>query len=154
MRRSTPPTEILLGFAAGAVAAFFVEQPLLWFLHHFGLTAREAYSTYRTMPLGVEAIWSRTFWGGAFGAGLAWFGTRFPLGTTYLGATALVAVAARTVADWFVVPMFYGHAWVGWSFDGIVTPLLLNSAWAMATAVLTLAFTLAAGTWGTRTIEM
>lgn len=152
MQRSTPPTEILLGFAAGAIVVLVVQEPLVWFLHHFGLTAWYGFSTWRTQPFGVQAVWSRVFWGGAFGIGLAWFGTRYALGTRYIVRPAVLIAGVRTLADWFIVPMFWGHAWAGWSGDALVVPLALNFVWAFVTAALLLAFTVAAGTWGTKTI--
>ncbi len=154
MRRSTHPTEILLGFLAGAVAAFFVGQPVIWFLHHLGLTARHAYSTVQTAPLGVQAVWSRVFWGGVFGVGLAWFGTRYPLGVRHLVGTIAFIASVRTLADWFVVPMFYGRVFVGWGLDPILTPLIVNFLWAITAAVLLTALTLAAGTWGSREVAL
>lgn len=152
MRRSTHPTEILLGFLAGAVATFFVEEPLIWFLHQIGLTARHAFSTAQTPPFGMWALWSRVFWGGAFGVGMAWFGTRLRLGIGYLVAATVFIWGVRTAVDWFVVPMFYGHAWVGLSVDALLTPLILNLVWAAATAALEEILTVAAGTWGVQSI--
>lgn len=149
MRRATPPTEIVLGFAAGMLAAFFVGRPFVWLLHLFGLTAREAYSTARTIPLGVELLWSRVFWGGAFGVAIAWFGSERPLTLTNLWHTALIVAALRTVADWFIVPMFYGQPWVGASVDALLTPVLLNFAWSSAATLFAAGLSLAGGTWGT-----
>jgi len=152
MRRSTPPTEILLGFAAGLIVALVVQQPLVWFLHHFGLTARHAFSTQPTSPMSVQAVWSRMFWGGVFGIGLAWFGTTFELGSRWLVGTIAFAIGFRTFIDWVVVPVFWWHTWNGFSVDAIVTPLILNAVWAAATAGLLAAMTLAAGTWGTESL--
>jgi hypothetical protein len=152
MNRSTHPTEILLGFAAGLVVALVVEQPLVWFLHHLGVTARHAFSTQPTAPLAVEAVWSRVFWGGVFGIALAWFGTRYDLGGHWLGATIAFAAGVRTLLDWFVLPMFWGHVWVGLTADAILTPLIVNAVWAAATAALLAAMTIAAGTWGSESL--
>lgn len=138
----------MLGFAAGVVIALCVAQPLIFFLHHLGLTARYAFSTSRTFPLGVESVWSRVFWGGVFGVALAWFGTRYPLGARYVGATTLFTAGVRTAADWFIVPMFFRHAWIGWGLDPILTPVIVNFVWAFFTALLLMAFTIFSGTWG------
>ncbi len=148
MHRSTHPTEILLGFAAGLIIALVVQQPLVWFLHHFGLTARHAFSTQPTAPMAVEAVWSRVFWGGVFGIALAWFGTRYELGARWFVGTLVFTAGVRTFVDWFVLPMFWGHVWAGATVDAILTPLILNAVWAAATAALLAAMTLAAGTWG------
>jgi hypothetical protein len=153
MRRSTQPTEILLGFAAGIVAAVVVEQPLVWFLHHLGLTARQAFSMQPVAAMGVPALGSRIFWSGVFGIALAWFGTRYAaIGMRWLVGTIVFTVGTRTAADWFILPMFWGHAWIGVSADRIVTPLLVNIADAAATAVLLAAMTFIVGTWGTRSL--
>jgi hypothetical protein len=148
MRRAAHPNEILLGFFAGLIAALCIQQPLIWLLYSLGLTAQQTFSTFQTTPLGVEAGWSRVFWGGAFGVALAWFGTRYALGLRWLLATTSFAAGVRTIAAWFIVPMFYGRAWVGWSADAILTPLVLNVVWASGTAILLAAATIAAGTWG------
>ena len=37
-----------------------------------------------------------------------------------MSATGCI-VAARTIADWFIVPMFYGRAWVGWGVENYGT---------------------------------
>jgi hypothetical protein len=58
--------------------------------------------------------------------------------------------AVRTGADWFVVPLFWRHAWAGWGVDPLVTPLVLNLVWALATAALLAGASLVIGTWGTR----
>jgi hypothetical protein len=152
MRRSTPPTEILLGFAAGLIVALVVQQPLVWFLHHFGLTARHAFSTQPTSPMSVQAVWSRVFWGGVFGIALAWFGTRYVLGSRWMIATIAFAAGFRTFIDWVVVPVFWWHSWQGFSVDAFVTPLILNVVWAVVTAGLLAAMTLAAGTWGSESL--
>lgn len=152
MRRSTHPTEILLGFAAGIIAALFIQEPLVWFLHHLGFTARVAFSTQRTPPLGVEAGWSRVFWGGAFGVVIAYLGVYYTLGLAYVVVPAVAVAALRTIFDWAVVPIFYGHAFIGWSADRIVTPLVLNFVWAFATSCLMVVLTLVAGTYGERSL--
>jgi len=152
MRRATHPTEILLGFGAGMLAAFFVQQPLVWFLHHFGLTAREAFSAARTPPLGVEALWSRVFWGGAFGVAIAYLGVFYTLGVRYVLVPAAVVAALRTLFDWIAVPMFDGRAWIGWHADLIVTPLIVNFVWAIAASIALLILTVLAGTYGERSL--
>jgi hypothetical protein len=152
MRRSTHPTEILLGFAAGLIVALVVQQPLVWFLHHFGLTAQHAFSTQATSPMSVQAVWSRMFWGGVFGVALAWFGTRYVLGSRWLVGTITFGVVFRTFIDWVVVPIFWWQAWPGYSLDTIVTPLILNIVWAIVTAGLLAVMSLAAGTWGSESV--
>jgi hypothetical protein len=150
MRRSTSPPEILLGFAAGACATLFVDQPLLWALHELGATEMQGFSWTPTLPLGVPASLSRTFWGGTVGIALAWFGLRYPLGLRWLVLTTLFAAGVRTVADWFVAPMFEGPEWVGLTASGLILLPVVNLGWAAACAVLLAAFTLALGTWGMR----
>ena len=150
MHRSTHPTEILLGFLAGSIAALFIDQPLVWFLHQFGLTARVAFSTVRTPPMGLEAVWSRVFWGGAFGVAVAYIGVYYELGLRYIVMPAVAIASLRTIYDWVVVPIFSGHAFIGWSADRIVMPLVLNVVWAFATTCILIVFTVVAGTYGER----
>jgi hypothetical protein len=150
MRRAAPPIEILLGFAAGLVATLLVQLPFVWFLHLLHLTARSGFSSVPTPPLGVEETWSRVFWGGAFGVALAAWGVTLPLGRRWFVSATGCIVAARTIADWFMVPMFYGQVWAGWGVDALVMPVVINVVWGVATATLLAAATLAVGTWGTR----
>lgn len=149
MRRATAPTEIVLGFFVGMIAALVVELPFVWFLHLMHLTARIGFSRVPTLPLGVAGAMSRVFWGGVFGIAFAGWGLRYELGIRWFLSSAVCIVAARTLVDWFIAPMMlHGRIWVGWSVDGIVMPVLINIVWAVATAILLAASTLAAGTWG------
>jgi len=150
MQRSTPPTEILLGFFVGMITTLCVELPLIWFMHIVHLTSRTGFSTTPVPPMGVEAMWSRVFWGGAFGIALAGWGVFYHLGLRWLVSSTVVIVAARLVVDWVIAPMFSGRVWVGWSYEGIVMPFIINVVWGLATALLLAAATLAAGTWGTK----
>ena len=153
MRRATPPTEIVLGFFLGMLAALVVELPFVWFLHLLHLTARTGFSLVPTAPLGVEAMWSRVFWGGAFGVGLAAWGARYRLGLTWFLSSTICLVVARTIVDWIIAPMMlHGQLWAGWSADALLMPVVLNIVWTVATAVLLAAGTLAAGTWGTQSL--
>lgn len=151
MRRATPPTEILLGFFVGMIATLCVQLPLVWFLHVLHLTAWTGFSTTPEPPMGVEAMWSRVFWGGAFGLALAAWGVFYPLGLRWLVWSTSVMVAARLIVDWVIAPMWSaGRVWAGWSGDAIVMPIITNVAWGLTTALLLAAATLAAGTWGTK----
>jgi hypothetical protein len=153
MQRATPPTEILLGFFVGMLAALCVQLPLVWLLHLLHLTARTGFSTTPVPPMGVEAMWSRVFWGGAFGIALAAWGVFYPLGMRWFISSTALVVAARLVVDWIVVPMWTsGRLWAGWSVDALFMPVVIDVAWALTTALLLAAATLAAGTWGTKSL--
>jgi hypothetical protein len=153
MRRATHPTELIGGFFAGLLAAFFIQLPFIWGLHQLGLTAQYGFSENRVLPMGAMAMWTRTFWGGVYGLGLAAFGSYLPFGRRYLWETVVAVAVGRTLIDWFPAPMLYGQGWwVGWSADGLLTPLLSNFVWAFATALLVIAFSLWAGTFGSRSL--
>ncbi len=152
MRRATHPTELILGFAAGLLATFFVQLPLIWGLHQVGLTARVGFSFDRVLPMGVMALWTRTFWGGAYGLVLAWLGCYRPFGRRYLWQTAVAVGSVRTCIDWFPAAMFYGRGWVGFGVDALLTPLVANFVWAFVTAGLVMAFSLWAGTYGSKSL--
>jgi hypothetical protein len=152
MRRASAPVEILLGLPAGCAAGLFVEQPVLWLLHYVGFTHWMAFGTIQTAPLGVEQYWAAVVWDGAFGMLLAAFGTRYFLGTRWAASCIAVIASARTAVDWFVVPFLPGHVWTAWTMDRLVMPVLLNTVTAAATVVLLAIATLAAGTWGSRTL--
>ena len=150
MRRATPPIEILLGFAVGMIAAICVQLPLVWFLHLLHLTARTGFSLQITPPLGVEEMWSRVFWGGAFGLVLAGWGVSYPLGRAWFVSSVSMVILVRLFVDWVIAPMWTsGHLWAGWGVDALVMPIVINVAWALATALLLAAATLGVGTWGT-----
>jgi len=153
MRRATPPTEIVLGFFIGMAATLFFELPLVWLLHVLHLTARTGFSLVPVPPFGMEAMWSRVFWGGAFGVALAGWGVFCPLGLRWLVSSAGVIVAVRLAVDWVIQPMLaQGHVWIGWSVDGLVITFVIDVAWGLTTGLLLAAATLAAGTWGTKSL--
>jgi hypothetical protein len=153
MRRATPPTEILLGFFVGMIATLCVQLPLVWFLHLWHLTARTGFSTTPVPPMGVEAMWSRVFWGGVFGLALAAWGVFYPLGLRWFVSSIGVMVPARLVVDWIIAPIWtQGRFWAGWGSDAFLMPIVVNLVWALATALLLAASTLAAGTWGTKSL--
>jgi len=149
MRRSSQPVEILLGFGAGIITAFFLQLPLIWFLHLIHLTPEHAYSTASTLPLGVESIWSRVFWGGVFGLLLASFGTRYEFGLRYLAATSLFIVAVRTFAEWIVQPLFARAGSIG-TIGSLLTSLFVNAVWAPAAGALVIGLSLIVGTWASK----
>ncbi len=153
MRRATAPTEILLGFFVGMISTLAVELPFVWFLHILHLTQRTGFSTAIVAAMGVEAMWSRVFWGGAFGLALAAWGVFYPLGVRWLVSSVGMILAVRLVVDWIVAPIWSsGHFWAGWGADALLMPLVMNVVWALATALLLAAATLAAGTWGTQSL--
>jgi hypothetical protein len=149
MRRASQPVEILLGFAAGMFAAFFVQQPLIWILDQLHVTSEPVYSRALTLPLGVEYVWSRVFWGGVFGLILAAFGTRYQFGFLYIVAASLFTFILRTLADWFVGPVLERTTAL-WTVRGILTPLVANAIWVPTTSVLVIALSLMMGTWGSK----
>ncbi len=150
MRRATAPIEILLGFGVGLIAALCVQLPLVWFLHLLHLTSRTGFSLQITAPLGVEAMWSRVFWGGAFGLAMAAWGLSYPLGRGWFVSTVTMAILVRLFVDWIIVPIWSaGQLGPGWSIDGLIMPIVVNVTWALATALLLAGATLAVGTWGT-----
>src|SRR5689334_18145006 len=112
MRRATPPTEILLGFFVGMLATLAVQLPLVWFLHLLHLTARTGFATTPEPPMGVEAMWSRVFWGGVFGLALAAWGVFYPLGRRWVLSSIGMIVAVRLFVDWVIVPIWSsGRFW-------------------------------------------
>jgi hypothetical protein len=153
MRRATAPTEIVLGFFVGMIAALCVQLPFVWLLHLLHLTARTGFSLQPEPPMGVEAMWSRVFWGGAFGVALAAWGVFYPLGRRWFVSSVTMILAVRLVVDWILVPIWMrSGVWIGWSTDAFLMPILIDAVWALATALLLAGATLAAGTWGTKSL--
>ena len=135
------------------IAALCVQLPLVWFLHLLHFTARTGFSRELTPPLGVEAMWSRVFWGGVFGLAMAAWGVFYPIGLRWFVSTTSVILAVRLFVDWIIAPIWTsGRFWAGWGVDAFVMPLVINVAWALTTALLLAAATLAAGTWGTKSL--
>jgi hypothetical protein len=152
MQRASRPTELILGFFAGLIAAFCVQMPLVSVLHQLGLTNQYGFSMNRVLPMGVMAFWSRAFWGGAYGVVLAWLGCYRPFGTRYIRDTVLAVTITRIFIDYVPASMFYGQPWVGWNVGRMLTPVIANLAWAGATSLLLIAFSLWAGTFGNRSV--
>ena len=135
------------------VATLCVQLPLVWFLHLLHLTTWTGFSTTPEPPMGVDAVWSRVFWGGTFGLALAAWGVFYAIGRRWFATSTAVIVAARLFVDWVVAPMWScGRVWIGWHADAIGMPIVTNGAWALATALLLAPATLAAGTWGTTSL--
>jgi len=131
------------------IATLCVQLPLIWFLHLLHLTARTGFSLQMTAPLGVEAMWSRVFWGGVFGLVMAGWGVSYRLGRQWFVSSVCVVIAVRLFVDWVITPIWTsGHLWIGWGPDAFLMPLVINSVWALATGLLLAGATLGLGTWG------
>jgi hypothetical protein len=127
-------------FAAGAAAVLTVHQAALWALHRAGLAPWPAYATTPTRPLGVPAVLSAAFWGGAWwtvlapllprdrGAG-AYYGRALLLGATLPNAVgaALLALGRGGASSGGAAPAVAPAA-------AVVAAVLVNGLWAAAAA--------------------
>jgi hypothetical protein len=134
---SGPGGRPLAAFAAGAVAVLTVHQAVLWALHRAGWAPWPAYSLAPTRPLGVPAVASAAFWGGAWWAVLAtWLPRGGRPGASYARAALLGAVLPNAVGA-LLVALGHGQRW-GATPRAAATcsALLVNGAWGVTAAAL------------------
>ena len=126
-----------LFFIAGFLAVPFFHQPILGLLHAYGVVPFAPFNTAATVPLGVPAWLSASFWGGVWGmlmlSVLRWDATR---PQPWLKGLLFGGIALTTVALLVVFPL------KGLGFDPAQLPgrfligFLLNATWGVGTLIL------------------
>jgi hypothetical protein len=126
-------------FVAGFVAVLVAHQPALEVLHLFGLTPNLPYELRPTAPLGVPQFLSSAFWGGVWGIPLMLLLAVVPRGwRRWLVALLFGAFALTLVARFIVLPL-KGVPVAGGLFSvGFAIGLIVNGAWGLGTALLSL----------------
>lgn len=122
----------LRSFIAGFLATLVFHQGLIAVLHAAGLLPVGGWNMTPTEPLGVPAVLSLSFWGGAWGVVL-WLLIRRSRGAwRWLLALVIGAVAPTLVALLVVFPL------KGMSVNPAMIPfgLLLNGTWGVGTLAL------------------
>ncbi len=124
----------LRGFAAGVVSFFLFHQGMWELLHVVGVMP-PAFPMGATAPLGVPQSYSLAFWAGIWGALFGWVRPR--LGGLPLVAGGFLCGMAATVFALFVVFPIKGlPLGNGFTFWGILIPVLINGAWGIGLGLL------------------
>jgi hypothetical protein len=130
-------TQAVRGFVAGFLAVLIFHQIALLALHLAGLVPATPWNLAAVPPLGVPAVISAAFWGGAWGIVLAWLEPRFGEGAGPLLLGLLFGAVAPTLVAWFVVRPIKGLP-VGavFAWPGVTIGPIVNGAWGLGTVLL------------------
>ncbi|MBU1329306.1 MAG: hypothetical protein KJ884_20820 [Gammaproteobacteria bacterium] len=123
-----------LFFIAGFLAVPFFHQPILGLLHAYGVVPFAPFNTAATVPLGVPAWLSASFWGGVWGmlmlSVLRWDATR---PQPWLKGLLFGGIALTSVALLIVFPL----KGLGFSISQLpgrfLIGFLVNAAWGVGT---------------------
>lgn len=122
---------LLRGFIAGALAVPTFHQVALLILNLLGVTAATPWPLAPTLPLGVPAVVSATFWGGVWGAILVAVAPRVARSP---GLAILFGAVVLTLVAWFVVAPLKGMpAGGGFTWPGVLVGPIVNGAWGLGT---------------------
>lgn len=125
-----------LFFVAGFLAVPFFHQPILGLLHAYGVVPFAPFNTAATVPLGVPAWFSASFWGGVWGmlmlSVLRWDAAR---PQPWLKGLLFGGIALTSVALLIVFPL----KGLGFSISQLpgrfLIGFLVNAAWGIGTLV-------------------
>lgn len=124
-------------FVAGAVAVLTTHQAVLWALHRAGIAPWPAYVLAPTPPLGVPALASAAFWGGAWWTALARLLPRDPAAPAapYYGRAALLGAVLPNLAGALLLAIGRGHP-LGATPPAVaaLSAALVNGAWGVTAA--------------------
>jgi hypothetical protein len=130
-------TLLILGFIAGFLAVPIFHQGLWWIFNRLGVIPKQraAWVMDPIPPFGVPALFSKSFWGGVWGAILACFlaglgGVGYWASWIFVGAFALTAVA------FFVVPRIKGEQMPAPFLPRFLVGLSVNGAWGFGSGLL------------------
>lgn len=120
-------------FIAGALAVPLGHQIALWTLNAIQYIDRAPFGMAATKPFGVPSLISLSFWGGVWGIllGLILERTR---GAKYWILAAVIGAIAPTLVAVLVVAPLKGMQ-TGGNARLLVTGLIVNAAWGLATAL-------------------
>jgi hypothetical protein len=121
-------------FFAGVLAVPLGHQIALWVLNAAGFTERTPFPMEPTLPFGVPAVVSLSFWGGVWGILLGLVLTRTRGSKFWIVALSFGAVVPTLVAGLVVQPLKGQPA--GGDSKAIAMGLIINGVWALVTAAL------------------
>ena len=126
---------LLIGFAAGFLAALIFHQGLAFLMHQMGALPGPPFNMAARPPFGVPSVLSISFWGGVWGVLLALLLTYRPDWPVIPTAIVFGAVALTVVAL-TVVPLIRGGSIALFDLNRWWRGGLLNGAWGLGTALL------------------
>ena len=122
-------------FVAGFLATLVFHQGLFGIFHLLGVIPSAPYSLAATGPLGVPAVISLAFWGGAWGIPI-WYLMRHATNAAYWVRAIVFGAIGPTVVALMVVYPLKGRAFAaGWDPTIWVLGLILNGAWGLGLAL-------------------
>jgi hypothetical protein len=120
-------------FIAGTLAVPLGHQLALWALNAIHFIDRAPFAMAATKPFGVPSVISLSFWGGVWGILLGLILDRMRGAKYWALAIAIGAIAPTLVAGLVVAPL--KGIEVGGNSKLLVTGLIVNAVWGLATAV-------------------
>ena len=92
------------------------------------------------MPMGLPYFWTIAFWGGMWGVVLAMVDDRFGRGRSYWRGAALFGAIVPSAFAWLLAIVTTGAPLGGSTHLGavagaLVSPLIINALWGLATAL-------------------
>lgn len=132
-----PIKKIIVGFASGFLATLIFHQIAVAILHSVGVAPFGPWNMTPTAPLGIPAVLSLSFWGGIWGIVFVFVHQYFGHGYRYWISSFLFGgVIASAVALLIVVPLKGGPVGAGWAPMLLLTVLIVNGVWGVATAII------------------
>jgi len=123
-------------FIAGFVSTLVFHQGLLTLFYLTAVVPRAPYDFGAVPPLGIPAVISLAFWGGAWGVAI-WPLLKNVDGPAYwVRAQAISAIASGSVTLFIVSPLKGMPMAGGWNSKVIVSTLILNGTWGLGMALL------------------
>jgi len=123
-------------FVAGFVSTLVFHQGLFTLFYLAGIVARAPYDFRAVLPLGIPAVISLAFWGGAWGV-VIWPFLKNVGGPAYwMRAIVISTIASGSVTLFIVSPLKGMPMAGGWNPKVIVSTLMLNGIWGFGMALL------------------
>ena len=123
-----------IGFVSGFLATLIFHQIAVFILHSLGIAPFGAWNMTPAAPLGVPAVLSLSFWGGVWGILFVLIHRNFGHGARYWVIAFLFGgVLASAVALLIIVPLKGGPVGGGWAPMLLLTVLIINGIWGIAT---------------------
>lgn len=120
-------------FIAGTLAVPLGHQLALWALNAIHFIDRAPFAMAATKPFGVPSVISLSFWGGVWGILLGLILVRMR-GAKYWALAIVIGAIAPTLVAGLVVAPLKGMQ-VGGNSKLLMTGLIVNAVWGLATAV-------------------
>ncbi|MGL4441534.1 MAG: hypothetical protein ACRCUE_19965 [Bosea sp. (in: a-proteobacteria)] len=108
--------QLVFGFIAGALAVLVFHQGMVLVLHLAGQAPRFPWSIAPIAPWAVPTIVNQMFWGGLWGVGFAFIGSRIPLGGDLVRGAIFGLLGPWLLGNGILVPLFKGGTYL-WGFN-------------------------------------